>query len=45
MYIVEEPLDEKEILSATDEEADAEAITQSIETDGDYCVDHLCGCT
>ncbi len=45
MNTITEPLTEKEILAATAENATAEQIRADMETKGQYCVDHLCGCS
>lgn len=44
MQIIVEPLTEEEVIAVTQEEVDADAIVESMETKAQCCVDHLCGC-
>jgi len=45
MYTITEPLDEQDVLEVTSEETDAETIMDDMESNAQYCVDHLCGCS
>lgn len=44
MYTVTEPVEEDEVLAATYDEIEPEAIIEKMESNAEYCVDHLCGC-
>ena len=45
MEIITKPLTEENILLVTSENVSGEQIKINMETNAQYCVDHLCGCT